>query len=186
MPRCVPSLEPSDGLDRAASAWSAQAVVNSTVFLVLLLASCFYALWRGGPPERIGAVIYLLAAFATLMAVFGAAGRYNSVEPGILIIDGVMLAALLILALRAERFWPIWATGLHAVAMAGHAVKLMEPEVIRWAYAFALAFWSYPMLLVLVLGTRRHQARLKQNGADPSWSNSFDPSDGTPPIGPDG
>ena len=161
-------------------------MLNSVVFAVLLLASCLYALRRGGAPERIGAVVYLLAAFGTLAVVSNPAGRYAAVEVGIVVIDLLMLAALFTLALRAERFWPIWATGIHIIAAAGHAIKLAEPELMRWAYAFVLAFWSYPMLLILVIGTRGHQARLKRAGVDPSWSRFSGPSEGMQTNSPSG
>ena len=36
-----------------------------------------------------------------------------------------------------------------------------------------LVFWSYPMLLLIVLGTFRHQQRLARFGADRSWSSSW-------------
>jgi hypothetical protein len=36
-----------------------------------------------------------------------------------------------------------------------------------------LAFWIYPQLLVLVLGTWRHQRRAKTIGADRSWSTFY-------------
>ena len=159
-------------------------MLNSIVFAVLLLLSCSYALWRGGTPERIGAIVYLLAAFGTLAVVSGPAGRYSTVERGIVVIDLLMFAVLFILALRAERFWPIWATGLHMITTAAHAIKLTEPELMRWAYAFVLAIWSYPLLLIIVIGTWNHQRRLKRNGLDPSWSRFSDRSDETRPIGP--
>ena len=64
----------------------------------------------------------------------------------------VCLAAFLILALRAERYWPLWVAALQVIGTAGYFVKLADPDVIRRAYAFALAFWSYPMLLLIALG----------------------------------
>jgi hypothetical protein len=145
-------------------------VPHYVIFDLLLLLSCGYAVWHGGPPERVGAAIYVAGVLLTQLAASGAAGRYASVEAGILVVDAAMLLALLGLALHAERFWPLWVTALHGISTAGHVVKLVAPEVIPWAYAFALAFWSYPMLLLLVLGTWQHRKRLARHGADKSWS----------------
>jgi hypothetical protein len=152
-------------------------MVKLLFFNALLLGCCGYALWRGGPPERIGAGIFLVATILTVVAASGPARRFSSVESGILIVDAVMLAALLILALRAERYWPIWVTALQAIGTAGHAVKLADPGVMPLAYAFILALWSYPMLLLLALGTWRHQQRVARFGSDRSWSSSSGPSD---------
>ncbi|HMG48740.1 MAG TPA: hypothetical protein VK614_14935 [Allosphingosinicella sp.] len=148
-------------------------MLNVFVFDSLLLLCCGYALWRGGAPERIGGIIFLLATALTVVAASGPASRFASVEMGIFIVDVATLVALIVLALRAERHWPLWVAGLQIVGTAGHAVKLVDPTVIPRAYAFALAFWSYPMLLILVLGTWRHQQRLAKFGADRSWSSSW-------------
>lgn len=159
---------------------------NYVIFDVLFLACCIYAIWWGGAPERIGAAIYLMGVLFTQVAASGAAARFSSVEVGILVVDVAMLLALLVLTVCAERFWPIWVTALHAISTAVHAVKLADPEVIRWAYAFALAFWSYPMLALLAWGTWNHQKRLAKFGVDKSWSSSSGRSETRPPTGPIG
>jgi hypothetical protein len=53
--------------------------------------------------------------------------------------------------------------------VATHFIKLVHPDVIRVIYAFAMAMWSYPMVLLLALGTWRHQRRLKRQGYDLDW-----------------
>lgn len=159
-------------------------MVTNLFFDFVLLVCCGYAFWRGGPPERIGATIFVAAVVLTRVAVSGAATRFSSIEAGILFVDVATLVALLALALRANRFWPLWVTALQTIGATAHAVKLADPEVIRWAYAFALAFWSYPMLFLLALGTWNHQKRLAKYGVDKSWSNSSGPSDLQPPAGP--
>lgn len=141
------------------------------LFDILLLLCCGYALWLGGAPERIAAAIYLISVLLTHAAVSGAARRFSSMEIGVFLVDVVMLGALVTLSLRAARFWPIWATALHMISTAGHAVKLVDPTIIPWAYAFVLAFWSYPMLGLLVLGTWNHHRRVVRFGADRSWSS---------------
>ncbi|HYJ29169.1 MAG TPA: hypothetical protein VEW25_02360, partial [Allosphingosinicella sp.] len=141
-----------------------------------------YAFWSGGPPERIGAAIFLVGSVLTYLA--GSAVRWSSVEVGIFAVDVAGLVAFALLALRAERFWPLWLTVMQAVATAGHVVKLVEPDVLRWGYAFALAIWSYPMLALIVAGTWCHRRRLKRYGADISWSSSFARSETRPNARP--
>jgi hypothetical protein len=159
-------------------------MVKLLIFNTLLFGSCGYALWKGGAPERIGAGIFLIATVLTVIAASGPATRFSSVELGILIVDLAMLVALSILAVRAERFWPLWVTAFQLVATAGHALRFADPTVIPRAYAFILAFWSYPMLLILVLGTYRHQQRLAKFGVDRSWSSSWGRSGRQPKAGP--
>ena len=143
---------------------------NGKLYYVLLVLCWTYALLRGGLPERIGATILVIGSQLTWAAASAGAARFESVETGVLLVDVGALLAFLALALRADRFWPLWVAALQILGTAGHAVKFTDPEVIRRAYAFILAFWSYPMLSLLVLGTWRHQRRIVRFGADKSWS----------------
>lgn len=153
-------------------------------YYVLLVLCWIYALLKGGLPERIGATILAIGSTLTVAALSSLAIRFGTVEIGVFLVDVATLAAFLVLALRAERYWPLWLTALQIIGIGGHALKLAEPGAIREAYAFALAFWSYPMLALIALGTWRHQRRVARNGADPSWSTFSARSDRAPPRGP--
>jgi hypothetical protein len=159
-------------------------MLNTAVYLALLVACCCYAFLRGGAPEKIAAAIIAVGSALTFAAMPTSAASYNSVRLDTFLIDLACLVAFLILALRAERYWPLWVTALQMVAIAGHGVKLADPDVIRRAFAFALAFWSYPMLLLIAIGTWRHQRRLARFGTDPSWSSSSGRSERKPRAGP--
>lgn len=152
------------------------------MYYAILALCCSYAWIKGGAPERIGAAIFALASILTTAVI--SAGRFGSLEVGVLAVDSAMLLALLALALRAERFWPLWVIGLHLIGTAGHAVKAVDPHVIPRAYVFALAFWAYPMLILLVVGTWNHQKRLAKYGVDKSWSNFSGRSAPPPETGP--
>jgi hypothetical protein len=116
----------------------------------------------------------------------GPARQFTAVEIGVFLVDVACLVGFLILALRADRVWTLWLAALQVIGTAAHAIKLADPDLIGRAYAFALAFWSYPMLLLIVLGTWRHQRRLSQTGVDRSWSSSWARSGRPPPAGPTG
>jgi hypothetical protein len=147
-------------------------MLSIPLYYGLLLLCLGYALLRGGSPERIGTIILLVGSLLTLATVSSQASSYASVETGVFIVDVATLLAFLSLGLRANRFWPLWITALQLIGTSGHIVKLVDPELIPKAYAFAAIFWSYPMLLLLALGTFNHQRRLKRFGSDPSWSSS--------------
>jgi hypothetical protein len=155
------------------------------VFFLLLVLSCGYALLCGGSPERIGAALQASAAVMSHLMVSAPGLRFRSVEVGVLVVDVVLVLAFVVLALRAERFWPIWQAAFLAIGVMGHAAKLASPEVIPWAYAFVLNIWGYPTLFLLCVGTYRHRQRLKRNGVDRSWtSSSLSFRRRTPPPGP--
>jgi hypothetical protein len=159
-------------------------VLPAHFYFAILAACCVYATLRGAAPERFGAAIFVVASILSFAVVSSPSARFGSLEVGVFAVDATVLVSLLVLALRAERFWPLWAIALHLIETAGHAVKAIDPLVIPKAYAFVLAFWSYPMLALLVLGTWNHQKRLAKNGVDKSWSTSSGRWDRRPPDGP--
>ena len=153
-------------------------------YYTILGLTCLYVLLKGGAPERVGASIIGVGSILTTVALSAPAARFGSVEIGVLLVDIGALGAFLVLSLRAERFWPLCVTALQVIGTAAHAVKLVDPNVIRWAYAIALTLWTYLMLLLLVLGTWNHQKRLARNGVDKSWSTFSGRWDRPPPGGP--
>jgi nicotinamide riboside transporter PnuC len=141
------------------------------IFWGLLFLTCGYALWRGRSDERIVASVCLLATLATRFAVSPLQERYTSIETGLMAIDALVLVAFVWIALRSERFWPLWIAGLQLTNSISHAMKLAEFDLVPRAYATAAAFWSYPILLILAVGTwRGHQRARQERGApaDPS------------------
>lgn len=90
-------------------------------------------------------------------------------ELGVFGVDVLVFVAFVILAARANRFWPIWVGALLGLGVLGHLARWAGPEVIPWAYAVILSIWSYPILLIIAVGTFLHQRRLKRDGVDPDW-----------------
>ena len=154
-------------------------------FTALMLACCAYAFAGGGAPERIGAAIFLIGSVLTYVTLEISPIDFRGVEVGVFIIDVVTFAVFILLAVRANRFWPLWMSALLGLGVVGHLAMLLQPHVIPWAYAVVLSIWSYPILLLIATGTHCHQRRLKGNGADPSWTpSSAPPGPPMPPPGP--
>jgi hypothetical protein len=154
-------------------------------FIGLLVLCCGYALAAGGAPERIGAALYVLGAAVTHVFLASHVGsRWLQIEFGVFLIDVVTFGLFCILALRANRFWPLWVSALLGLSVLGHLARLAGPGVLWYAYAIVLTIWSYPILAILAIGTFNHQRRLARFGEDKSWSSSSAPSGPGPPIGP--
>lgn len=134
------------------------------IFGPLLLAVCIYAWWRGGPDERIVAATCLAGTAATLLAISPLQQRYAGVEEGLMLVDLAVLAGFVVVALRSERFWPLWIAGLQLTTSIGHLLKGIDQDLLPRAYGAALQFWSYPILLILAVGTFRRHQRFKQAG----------------------
>lgn len=160
--------------------WSGHAVNYYFVGSLLLCAA--YAFIAGGGPERIGAAAYTLSVAATHLILWSHSSEYDAVEFGVLIVDVLIFIIFTILAVRANRYWPIWVSALLGLGVLGHLARWVGPDVIPWAYAVILTIWSYPILAIMALGTFNHQQRLKQFGTDPPWSSGSAGSE--PPPGP--
>jgi hypothetical protein len=139
------------------------------VYLVLVAFCCGYAILKGGPPERVCACIMIAGSMLSFAALPVASGRYNDLEVGVLIVDLVMCAAFVGLALCSERFWPMWISSMQLVAAMSHFTPLLVHNPLPWAYAVAIQFWSWPMLIMLAWGTARHRGRVRRFKWDPSW-----------------
>ena len=157
-------------------------VAINLFYLALLIASCGYAFTLGGGPERIGMAIVAANAVLSFVAVSAPPVRFQGVEIGIFAVDVAAFLGFAALALFAERFWTIWVSALLGLGVIGHLAMLLRPEVIPWAYAVVLSIWSYPILLLIALGTYNHRRRMKLNGADPSWTRSSGPAGPTRPA----
>ena len=155
-------------------------------YLTLLILCTSYALWAGGGPERLGAAIFALSVAATHLIRTANEQRWLDIEAGELIVDAVTFLAFVAIALRANRYWPLWVSAMLGIGMLGHLARGMIPDTFWWAYAVVLTIWSYPIVLLFALGAFLHRRRLSRYGVDRSWVSSSGRSGPAPPAGPTG
>ena len=143
-------------------------LVSATLVLVLAVAGC--AWWRGGPPERIAAVIIggLFVADIAYHLLFGRS-EFEAVDPVHLVLDGAEMAAIMGLALRANRMWPLWAAAAGLICYTGHVAAFIEPGGMRRAYWAMTQIPPYIQLLALVIGIAAHARRERRLGPYRSW-----------------
>ena len=134
-------------------------------FWTLLLVTCGYALWRGRKYEQLSALIFVSATVASVVARSALHENYSAVARSDLVIDLLVLVALVAIALRSDRFWPLWVAGLQLTISLSHVLKAIQPDLLPLAYAAAERFWSYPTLVILFIGAwRQHQRRIFEQG----------------------
>lgn len=155
-------------------------------FVALLALCTLYAFWAGGGPERVGAAVYALSVAATHLILTAQSRRWLSFEEGVFIVDLVTFLAFIPIALRAERFWPLWVSAFLGLGVLGHLARFVGPDTFWWAYVVVLTIWSYPILALIALGTFLHRRRLALHGVDRSWVTSSSRSGRVPPAGPTG
>lgn len=132
-------------------------------FWALLLVTCGYALWRGRKYEQLSAVVFITASVASVLARSPVHERYLGVETSDLVIDSFVLVSMVAIALRSDRFWPLWVAGLQLTISMSHLLKAIQPDLLPLAYAAAERFWSYPTLIILFIGAwRQHRRRVPE------------------------
>jgi hypothetical protein len=138
-------------------------------YWTLLAATCGYALWKGRWDERISALVCIAASVISTMVLSPLATRYAQVETGELLVDGLVLCTFVAVALRSNRFWPLWVAGLQLTSSTAHVLKSIDLGLMPEAYAAATRFWSYPILIIIAAGTwRGHQRRLREKQLGPA------------------
>jgi hypothetical protein len=122
-----------------------------TIATLSVILACGYALWRGGRAERLAASLLLIDWLATpLLQVYGAPGR---VQHPILVMDATVAAALFVIAMVSNRFWPMWMTAFQALELLMHLAMLLDHKVHARAYFVGMEISSYLILLALLAGT---------------------------------
>ena len=129
-------------------------------FRLFLALVVLYALLRGSRDERHVALICLVGAVLTTLVLSPLAERFESVETPVMLVDLAVLAGFIAVALRSERFWPLWISGLQLTTIMGHVLKEVDLDLLPRAYGAALNFWAYPIVLILAIGTWRTQRRV--------------------------
>jgi hypothetical protein len=117
--------------------------------LLALALTCGVVVWRGRRPERIGALVVTIAFLVTPLVE----QRRSWYQPqfGIMAVDVATLAALAVMAIRYDRYWPICAAAFQAVAVLTHLAFLINPHALYRAYYvgnFSIGF----LLLGAILG----------------------------------
>lgn len=129
-------------------------------FFFTALALSFGTAWfRGGVPERLGALLLVTAAIFSTLIADSETYPFSKFEWGLFAIDTILFLTLLWLALLADRYWPMWLAALQLVSVWMHPAFAFSQSKMAFAYAAASIFWSYPMLIILAVGAVRHHKR---------------------------
>jgi hypothetical protein len=140
------------------------------IFNIFLIGTCCYAFVRGGAPERIVAALFPAAAAISVLWGRQISDVFAKPAYGLLAVDLALLLALTAVALKANRNWTMTVAAMQLIMVSVHLIRILNPDTIRPVYTVMLALWSWPMVLLLALGTFQHRRRLKRNGRDRSWS----------------
>ncbi len=145
-------------------------LLRSAFYIGLLIGGCAFAIRCGGAPEQIVAWVVLATFVADPILHLVFKRTFETVDPTHVIIDVARFAGIAAVALRANRFWPIWLSAFQLLALAAHLAKTMDLHIHPVIYGAMSAMWSYGILIGLILATRAY-CRFTTNGVTRrSWS----------------
>lgn len=129
--------------------------------LALLLAVLLFALRRGGRPEKAAAIILVAMAIADPLyhALPGKQGIYDDVDLAHAAIDFGALAAMIAVALRADRFWTLWLGALQLIACLAHVLRAIEADMHAVAYAIIIRGPYWVQIALVGMATTLHLRR---------------------------
>lgn len=127
-------------------------MLHKLAYDLSLALCCVLAFAWGGRAERWGAGMLAVASVLTIPATW-IDPEWSAIQNPILAIDTLLLGGYLALALRSDRFWPMWVAGFHLVGVVTHLTMLTEMGIVPRAYANAQAFWAYPMIIAMIIGS---------------------------------
>jgi hypothetical protein len=133
-------------------------MIRIILYYALLAFVVLLAFRRGDRETRVAAIICLVASLLSLQLM----SFRQQVEVGVAIVDLLVLGSFVFIALRTDRFWPLWVSGLQLTTVTAHLMRLIQPDLIDIAYAAAMRFWSYPILLILVAAALRSRRYIER------------------------
>jgi hypothetical protein len=125
-----------------------------------LAAAALFVGLTGDQDEKVAVTLYGVASIVTAEVVSPLAVRFRGLEWSVMIVDGVVLLAFLMIVLRSARIWPLWMTAMQVVSLVTNSVVLSPAS--RHAYAATLYLLSFGVLGAIVIGSYR------------SWKQRFD------------
>ncbi|WP_059150480.1 hypothetical protein [Novosphingobium barchaimii] len=158
--------------------WAIKDEVQFAAYLVLFL----YSMVRGAAPERLlSGVLFAMLAFDKIHhALLGGSILWHHANLGHFVIDLLVMACTFVIALHANRVYPLWVAGVEIISVFGHIYRLGLEEINRFAYDMMVVMPSYIQLVAMTLGILFHTSRRRRLGSYPSWRHSWRPM---PPAG---
>lgn len=135
------------------------------VFQMLsLIVISIFAMVKGGAPERCVAIVLLGMAVSDRIyhAVLGSVGQMVTLDVGHLVIDICSFAALVTIALKANRIWTLLAASTQMLSLMAHLPRYLDLEMHGLVYAVMTRAPSYLLIALLAIGTWKQMQKRVQ------------------------
>jgi hypothetical protein len=133
-----------------------------------VLCACFAGI-RGGAPERVVAFAYSLWVLAGPIYKTWGDPHFDRLDPINLAIDGGLMLVLVIVALKANRVWPMLAAAFALLPMMGHFARGVNLDGMQRAYWAMTEPAPLAIAIILATGAFLHTKRQESRGEYRDW-----------------
>lgn len=132
-------------------------VIRPMFYGLVMWVAAFYAFRKGGWEERLVAISMIIGSYTSAL-VASPYGSFRHVEGSVALVDLCLLCSLQFIALRSDKFWPLWIAAVQGVTVLGHLAPLIPNMQPSTSYN-AVSLWSYPSWILLAFAVRNHSRR---------------------------
>ena len=149
------------------------------IFVISLIA---LALLKGRGPERATIAVWVLCFEIPNLVyreILGHDIRLTGVDSFLVMKDVAACVLWVLLALYANRNYPLWIAGVQLLAVGAHVARGLLEAIAPISYAFLIVAPGWIALVIMAIGFTRHAMRERKYGAYRDWRTS--PVSGGPP-----
>ena len=148
---------------------------RATVQYVVLFGLCTFAWLRGDGPEK-----WIAGVLSGMVALSLASHQFlphDDTFDGIIyqhfVLDLLVLVALVPIAMRANRIYPICILAAQLLAIVMHFNRGAVPDGMAFAYWLLTRAPSYIQIVAFAIGLAFHRRRIRRHGSYRSWRTSL-------------
>lgn len=120
------------------------------VYLFILLVIAVLAFGYKDSEYRITCIVMILGSVLSFSSYYFGTKDWNENIFSILWIDFTAAIAFAIIALRSEKFWPLWVAGMQIGALASHLAAYLNVGAVPYAMGVLQGSWAWVQLLILL------------------------------------
>ena len=133
-----------------------------------------FAFWRGQAPEKLTGMVFIGAiVLVMLLATQSEPDTGGKLNTGYAMLDLAMTIALAVIALRANRMYPIIILGFQLISLAAHLQRGLLDPISPSAYLILTRIPSWLQLVAFAAGLAAHRRRVRRGILVPPWSRRF-------------
>ena len=120
------------------------------LYMVLLLAVSILAFRYAEFEYRAACAVMAIGSISSGFVYVLGSQDWNGGIVTILLIDCAAAVIFVVLALRSDRFWPLWMAGFQIGALASHLTTYVAADAVPYAMGVLQGFWAWFQLGVLL------------------------------------